>query len=147
MDGEEHGAHEVVHILGALANLFRIGLSKGKEMISVREELEHVKSYLTIQKARYEDKLSYEVRYDENILNYSVLKLILQPLVENAIYHGINTKRGGGKITIIARSEDEKLCFSVVDNGIGITRGKIEGNKDITGGEGGRSNGYRIWNF
>ncbi|MDF2633676.1 MAG: multi-sensor signal transduction histidine kinase [Pelosinus sp.] len=124
----EHGAQDVVHIVGALANLFRIGLSKGKEMISVHEELEHVRSYLTIQKARYEDKLMYEIKYDEDILNYSVLKLILQPLVENAIYHGINARRGGGNITITARVDKGKLYFCVADNGIGITSEKL---KDI----------------
>lgn len=123
---QEHGAQDVVNIVGALGNLFRIGLSKGKEMISVHEELEHVRSYLAIQKARYEDKLTYEVNFDENILNYSVLKLILQPLVENAIYHGINARRGGGKITITAKREDGKLYFSVVDNGIGITKEKLQ---------------------
>jgi len=122
---QEHGAQDVVTILGDLANLFRIGLSKGKEMISVYEELEHVRSYLAIQKARYEDKLTYEVNFDEQVLNYSVLKLILQPLVENAIYHGINAKRGGGKIIITAKVSQGKLYFSVVDNGMGITIEKL----------------------
>ncbi|WP_378955931.1 cache domain-containing protein [Pelosinus sp. sgz500959] len=123
---QEHGAHDVVAILGALANLFRIGLSKGKEMISVQEELEHVRSYLAIQKARYEDKLIYEVNFDEGILKYNVLKLILQPLVENAIYHGINARRGVGKITITAKEKEGKLYFSVEDNGIGITTEKLK---------------------
>ena len=121
----EHGAQDVVHIVGALANLFRIGLSKGKEMISVHEELEHVRSYLMIQKARYEDKLTYEINYEEDILNYSVLKLILQPLVENAIYHGINARRGGGKIRITARIDKQKLYFCVADDGIGMTVAKL----------------------
>lgn len=121
----EHGAQEVVRIVGALANLFRIGLSKGKEMIPVHEELEHVRSYLMIQKARYEDKLKYEINYEEDILNYRVLKLILQPLVENAIYHGINAKRGGGTIKITARIDKEKLYFSVADDGIGMTAEKL----------------------
>ncbi len=123
---EEHGAKDVVAILGSLANLFRIGLSKGKEMISVQEELEHVRSYLAIQKARYEDKLTYEINFDEKILTHSVLKVILQPLVENAIYHGLNAKRGGGKITITAKEQEGKLYFSVEDNGLGITIEKLK---------------------
>lgn len=123
---QERGAQDIVAIVGALANLFRIGLSKGKEMISVYEELEHVQSYLAIQKARYEDKLTYEVTYDEEVLNYSVLKLILQPLVENAIYHGLNGRRGGGNIKITAQIKDKKIYFCVTDNGIGITRSKLE---------------------
>lgn len=121
----EHGAQDVVAIVGALGNLFRIGLSKGKEMISVHEELEHVQSYLAIQKARYEDKLLYEVNFDEEILNCSVIKLILQPLVENAIYHGIHARRGGGKIIITAKKEAGKLYFCVADNGIGIKPEKL----------------------
>lgn len=128
---QEHGAQDVVTILGALANLFRIGLSKGKEIISVHEELEHVQSYLAIQKARYEDKLKYEVNFDEEILNYNVLKLILQPLVENAIYHGIHARRGGGKITITGKVAEGKLCFSVADNGIGITPEKLKGIRQL----------------
>lgn len=121
----EHGAQDVVHIVGALANLFRIGLSKGKEMISVQEELEHVRSYLIIQKARYEDKLMYEINYEEDVLHHRVLKLILQPLVENAIYHGINAKRGGGTIRITARLDKGKLHFCVADDGIGMTPAKL----------------------
>ncbi|GMA98456.1 sensor histidine kinase [Pelosinus sp. IPA-1] len=128
---QEHGAQDVVKILGALANLFRIGLSKGKEMIQVHEELEHVGSYLAIQKARYEDKLTYEIQYDEEIIHYRVLKLILQPLVENAIYHGINARRGGGKIIITGSVKEGKLYFSVVDNGIGITKEKLKEIREL----------------
>lgn len=144
----EHGAQEVVRIVGALANLFRIGLSKGKEMIPVHEELEHVRSYLMIQKARYEDKLRYEINYEEDILNYRVLKLILQPLVENAIYHGINAKRGGGTIKINARIDKEKLYFSVADDGIGMTAEKLaELRKSLDNQHGGAARtGFGIFN-
>lgn len=131
---QEHGAQDVVKILGALANLFRIGLSKGKEMIQVHEELEHVGSYLAIQKARYEDKLTYEIHYDEEIIHYRVLKLILQPLVENAIYHGINARRGDGKIIITGSVKEGKLYFSVVDNGIGITKEKLKEIQELLDG-------------
>jgi two-component system, sensor histidine kinase YesM len=123
---QDHGAKDIFNVVGALATLFRIGLSKGKEMISVREELEHIKSYLMIQEARYEDKLNYEISYNENVLEYRVLKLILQPLVENAIYHGLNARRGGGKITITAKLEDDKIIFCIADNGMGMTLEKME---------------------
>lgn len=145
---KEHGAQDVVTILGDLANLFRIGLSKGKEMITVQEELEHVRSYLAIQKARYEDKLTYEVNFEEQILTHSVLKVILQPLVENAIYHGIHAKRGGGKITITAKVAEGKLYFSVVDNGIGITTDKLAEIRQLLGNnhvESGKT-GFGIFN-
>ncbi|MCE5286156.1 MAG: sensor histidine kinase [Pelosinus sp.] len=123
---QAHGADDIEEVVGALANLFRIGLSKGKEMITVGEELKHIKSYLIIQKARYEDKLDYAVEFDEDILHYSVIKLLLQPLVENAIYHGLNAKRGGGKLVIIAKKRNNQLYFSVTDNGNGITPEKIQ---------------------
>lgn len=127
----EHDAKDIVSVVGALSNLFRIGLSKGKELITVREELEHIKSYLTIQKTRYEDKLNYEISYDEQVLDYHVLKVILQPLVENAIYHGLNAKRGGGKVTIAARLEGGALVFRVADNGVGMMPEKLEEIKGL----------------
>ncbi|MBZ4646837.1 MAG: multi-sensor signal transduction histidine kinase [Clostridia bacterium] len=122
---QEHGAGDIVEIIAALTRLFRIGLSKGKEIISVCEELEHVKSYLVIQKARYEDKLEYEIHFDQGVANYGVPKLILQPLVENAIYHGIKARRGVGRIAVSAKKIEEKLFFSVTDNGIGMTSEKM----------------------
>ena len=117
---EEHNEDDIVEIIEAFTNLLRISLSKGKEMISVNDELNHVQSYLIIQKIRYEDKLDYEIKFDENILNYQLIKLILQPLVENAIYHGIKEKRGNGKILITGKIEGNMLCFTVSDNGKGM---------------------------
>lgn len=122
---QEHGVNDIVEIIEALTRLFRIGLSKGKEMITVREELEHIRSYLVIQKARYEDKLEYEINFDQEILSYSVLKLILQPLVENSIYHGIKERRGTGKIVITAEKTEDSLVFSVSDNGAGIEAARL----------------------
>ena len=145
---QSHNAQDIVNVVGALANLFRIGLSNGKEMITMSEELEHIKNYLVIQKARYEDKLDYDIIYDEKVLQYKVLKLILQPLVENAIYHGINSRRGGGKITIDAHIMDDKLYVSIVDNGKGITTEKLQDiNEMLSGGQRERSGlGFGIYN-
>ena len=117
---EEHNEKDIVEIIEAFTNLLRISLSKGREIISVKEELNHMQSYLTIQKIRYEDKLDYEIQFEEKILNYKLIKLILQPLVENAIYHGIKEKRGKGKILITGEIEGDLLCFTVKDNGKGI---------------------------
>lgn len=146
---QDHGATDIVHVVGALANLFRIGLSKGREMITVREELEHIKSYLTIQKARYEDKLHYEILYTEEVLKYNVLKLVLQPLVENAIYHGIHAKRSGGTITVMVKVEGQRLHFTVADNGMGMKEEKVqEINQLLQGGrqEQPSSGGFGIFN-
>lgn len=89
---EEHNEDDIVEIIEAFTNLLRISLSKGKEIITVKEELKHIEGYLTIQKIRYEDKLNYKIEFDENILDYKLTKLILQPLIENSIYHGIKEK-------------------------------------------------------
>lgn len=143
-----HGANDIVEIVGALTNLFRIGLSKGKEMISVKEEFDHVKSYLIIMKARYEDKLEYEIDIEERILDLKVLKLILQPLVENAIYHGIKEKRGPGRINIKGMIRDNKLYFSVSDNGAGISPEKLKELEILlSGSKSGEANtGYGTFN-
>ncbi|MCX7667923.1 MAG: sensor histidine kinase, partial [Atribacterota bacterium] len=86
---QEKGATDIVHMVSALTRLFRVGLSRGDEMVRLSEEIRHVESYLYIQKIRYEDKFDYSIELQEGLDNYRVLKVILQPLVENAIYHGI----------------------------------------------------------
>jgi two-component system sensor histidine kinase YesM len=145
---QEHNADDIVQIVNALTNLFRIGLSKGKEMLTVHEELEHVLSYMIIQKARYEDKLEYEIICDPKVKDCSVLKLILQPLVENAIYHGIKEKAGVGKITIRAGKKDDKLLFTITDNGKGIQPEKMAEIKEMLQGRTaeGKIPGYGIFN-
>ena len=145
---EEHNEEDIVEIIEAFTNLLRISLSKGKEMISVKDELNHVQSYLIIQKIRYEDKLDYEIQFDENILNYQLIKLILQPLVENAIYHGIKEKRGNGKILITGKIEGDILCFTVSDNGKGMEEEVLNKiNKMLTkSGENKIEIGYGIFN-
>ncbi len=117
---------EVVNIAQNLSNFFRAVLSKGKEWILVHEEILHVESYLSIQKVRYRDILEYEIDIDPEIMNYSILKLVIQPLVENALYHGLKNKRGGGKIKVAGRKyEDNKIQLEVTDNGIGMTKEKL----------------------
>ncbi len=122
---QDHGADDIVKIVGALTSLFRIGLSKGKEMIRVSDELEHVKSYLIIQKARYEDKFDFSLDIVEEVLPLMVLKLTVQPLVENAIYHGIKERRGHGTIRVQAFARDGMLVFRVTDDGVGMSAEKL----------------------
>lgn len=117
---------EVIAITRAFSNFFRISLSKGHEWISVEQEIEHIKSYLTIQKIRYSNILDYSISVDDDIKATPILKFILQPLVENAIYHGIKNKRGRGVLKVCAKKKNNKLHFSVSDNGIGIPREKIK---------------------
>lgn len=117
---------QVIEIVRALSSFFRISLSKGKDWISIRQEIEHVRSYLAIQKMRYRDILDYKIEVDENLMDGTILKLTLQPLVENALYHGIKNKRNGGTITVRAQSVGPDLVrLEVQDDGVGFTPYKL----------------------
>ncbi|RXS91414.1 sensor histidine kinase [Geobacillus sp. PK12] len=120
------GADDVAEVVGALAKLFRIGLSKGKEMILLAEEIEHVKSYLHIQEVRYKDKLHYTFDIPEDLQKFYVLKLLLQPIVENALYHGIKQRRGPGHIWIQAREHEGVMYICVKDDGVGMTTEQLK---------------------
>jgi two-component system, sensor histidine kinase YesM len=124
---------EVVDIAKNLSTFFRVALSKGKEWILVEDEILHIESYLSIQKVRYRDILEYELDIEPKIMNYSILKLVLQPLVENALYHGLKNKRGGGKILITGKILNKHMIiFEVSDNGTGMSEEKLQQvNKEI----------------
>ena len=118
---------EAVQALTALARFFRIGLSGGRNIISVREELEHVKSYLTIQKMRHKNRFQYHFQVDKSAEEMATLKLILQPLVENAIAYGVQYQDDGdGEIWVRAYLEGEDLILQVEDNGLGIPPDRLE---------------------
>lgn len=121
---------EAGEMVVALARLFRIGISKDKEVISVREELEHVRNYLLIQSIRYPDSFDYIFETEPQALELPTLKLILQPIVENAIYHGLKHKIDRGLIHIRATIEDDFLVLSVRDNGYGMREETIQGIYD-----------------
>jgi len=106
----------------ALARFFRISLSKGKNIITIANELEHAKNYLTIQEIRYKNKFTYTIEADENTCNLATLKLIVQPLIENAIYHGMEFMGGEGEIKVKAYINDKDLYIDVIDNGMGMTQ-------------------------
>ena len=112
---------EVVRLTRNLSDFFRISLSSGADWIPVSQELKHVSAYLSIQKTRYRDILDFEVDQPEGLEEAYMLKLLLQPLVENALYHGIKNKRGGGKITVKVSYENRVMTFSVADTGKGMT--------------------------
>ena len=123
---EAQKTDQVIAIVSALSGFFRISLSKGRDWITIGEELERIENYLTIQRMRYRDVMNFEIEADAAVLNNTVLKLILQPLVENALYHGIKTKRGGGTIVVRARQQTEtEVLLEVEDNGIGFAPEKL----------------------
>lgn len=117
---------EAVEMVVALSDFFRLVLSKGRELISLREEKEHISSYLGIQAVRYRDILEYEISIDPSLYEYQILKLTLQPLVENALYHGIKYKRAKGMICITGHKEEDTLHLTVRDNGVGMDLADLE---------------------
>lgn len=123
---ENERKQEAVKVVTALARFFRISLSKGKSIITVHDELEHVRNYLTIQQMRFKNKFVYEIRAQEEVMGLACLKLMLQPLVENAIYHGMEFMDGDGLIEIQATKEGEDLWIEVRDNGLGMTEERVE---------------------
>ncbi|HHV98633.1 MAG TPA: histidine kinase [Clostridiaceae bacterium] len=123
----ENGDQEnVVKMIAALSQFFRLSLSGGNETVLVKDELKHAENYLVIQKMRYGDQFDYEIVFDDAVLNYKTLKILLQPIVENAIIHGVGNLPYKGKITIYAGIYENKLVFEVKDNGFGINPKKLE---------------------
>ncbi|WP_054940266.1 cache domain-containing sensor histidine kinase, partial [Paenibacillus ihuae] len=114
------GAEDIAEVVQSLSKLFRLGLSKGSDIIPLSDELEHIVSYLKIQHTRYSSKLSYTIESEPQFGELYVLKLLLQPIVENAIYHGIKERRGPGNIRIAVAERGGDLYLTVADDGAGI---------------------------
>lgn len=110
----------------ALADFYRVALSGGQETITIREEIKNVKDYLSIQKIRYSDVFDYDIKVDEEIMDCQILKLTIQPLVENAIYHGLKTKESMGTIKISGCRVGTNVVLKVTDDGVGISPERLE---------------------
>ena len=123
----EAGEHKrVVSMVESLSDFFRTSLNQGKELITVEEELIHVRSYLEIQQVRYQDILEYKIDVPEELYKYMISKITIQPLVENALYHGIKNKRGLGNINITGKMEDSYFELIIEDDGVGMTTERLE---------------------
>lgn len=148
----DKGMDDISTLSKSLGKLFRISLSRGAEVISIRDEIEHVKSYLTIQEIRYSEVMQYKIDVEEELYQYTILKLVLQPLVENAIYHGIKEKETMSEISIRAQKMDdtegnEWAQFVVEDNGMGIPPEKLDAiNEGLEEGTTDNRDGYGIFN-
>ena len=121
--GENQKAEEMIV---ALSKFFRISISRGKAIIPLKDEIEHVRNYLLIQKIRFGDQFTYSINVDPSLYQYSCIKLILQPLVENAIEHGLNDNESGGQIEIIGTQNESHIILKIKDNGYGISEDKLE---------------------
>lgn len=119
---EEGRNKDAAEMVTSLARLFRISISRGHELITIEKELEHAKSYLKIQSYRYKNQFIYEFDVDETCLPYMCNKITLQPIIENAIYHGVKQMVDEGEIHIRVYAEGQDIIFQVEDNGIGMTK-------------------------
>lgn len=116
---------EISLMVSALSKFFRISLSGGKDVVTLKEAVDLVMNYLTIQNTRFNGKIDYRINIPEELMAYIVPKLILQPVVENSIYHGIEKKKGEGMLAISGQSLDGDLLLTVEDNGIGIPENNL----------------------
>ena len=123
---ESDRSEDVVNMVTSLSTFFRNSLNKGEDLISLRAECSQVTSYLEIQQIRYSDILRYEIRMPQELMECMVPKLILQPLVENALYHGIKNRRGMGMITVTGEEKNGDLLLKVIDNGAGMDEEQVQ---------------------
>ncbi len=123
---EEERYKDAVEMVNSLAKLFRISISRGHELITIEKEMQHAKSYLKIQNFRYKNQFTYSFDVDEECLNYLCNKITLQPIIENAIYHGIDRMVDEGKINIGIHQKGDTILFTVEDNGVGMTEEQCE---------------------
>ena len=115
----------------SLAHLLRLSIGQPDEFVTIDDEIKHIKAYLTIQKIRYNDKFDVEFHVDSSIGQFPIIRLILQPLIENCIYHGFETKEGKGHIIISAGESAGQIVIQIMDDGLGtdpVTEKEIQNN-------------------
>jgi two-component system, sensor histidine kinase YesM len=130
---QKAGKEDIGELAGALARFFRVGLSKGNEFYEVKDELEHVQQYLLINKIRYKDCFQYQITSDPDVLENHTIKIILQPIVENAIKYGINKRSAGGYISVSAKKDNDSILFEISDNGEGIQNDRLQAIQSALG--------------
>lgn len=123
---ESERYEDATRMVSALGKLFRISLSRGKVIIPLRDELEHARHYLTIQQIRYKDRFEHQISAEPDTENLYTLKLIIQPILENAIYHGLAVMDEDGLITVHAWRDDKNLYIDIQDNGAGMTQETLD---------------------
>ena len=143
---EDNNDMEVVEMTLKLADFYKTGLSKGQDLIPLKMETEHARNYLWIQSQRY-DRIEYSFDIEESLYSTLVPKLILQPLIENAIYHGIKPMDGNGSIDIVIVKDRDTIVIDVMNTGLGINRDKLKLiNQNLKDGLMDSSSGYGIYN-
>lgn len=144
IEGERY--KEAISMVTALAQLFRISLSKGNNIITIRDEIVHAKNYLNIQQVRYKNKFTTDIDIDPAIENCATIKLIVQPLLENAIYYGVEHMDGEGEIRLKGYEKDGDIYISVSDNGMGIPEDVLDTLLTDKARSRGKGSGIGLWN-
>lgn len=144
---ESEEPERAIHMTSALARLFRQAIGKSDIFVTLREELDYTKNYLIIQKMRYEDKIDFTIQVEKDILNCLILKLVLQPLVENALYHGLKYKKTVGIIQITGYFVQDKIVLKVSDNGVGMDAHTLAHIFDPKASDGQKHSGIGIGNI
>ena len=144
IEGERY--KDAISMVTALAQLFRISLSKGNNIISIHDEIVHARNYLNIQKVRYKNKFTATIDVDPAIENFATVKLIVQPLLENAIYYGVEHMDGEGEITLRGYEKDGDIFISVSDNGMGIPEETLATLLTDKARSRGKGSGIGLWN-
>lgn len=124
IEGERY--EEAVFMITQLASLFRISLSRGKTIISIEDEVKHARNYMNIQKVRYKNIFSVDFQIDEEVLHCCTVKLVIQPLLENAIYYGVECMDGDGEIRVVGYKREHDVYIEVQDNGLGMPKETVE---------------------
>ena len=122
---------EVMNMIAVLGDTFRYSININNEVVAIEEEIKHVKNYLIIQKMRYQERLQVEIDIDESILYCKILKLVIQPIVENSIYHGLGNKIGVGNITLSGNKKNDQIRFEITDDGAGMTIEQLVEIKEV----------------
>lgn len=126
-----HKEREIAEVINNLSNLFRLSISRKERFVSLREELEHVKSYILVQNFRFDQKYHLDVQVADELLDYKTFKLMLQPLVENCVFHGLELKPEIGHIRISAEKAEENLVIRIEDDGVGISEANLAQLRDF----------------
>ncbi len=142
---EKQRPEDAVKVVSALARFFRLSLSGGKNIIPLGDELEQVRNYLTIQQMRYKNKFTYQIEAPDEVVGLSIIKLVLQPIVENAIYHGMEFMDGDGEIKIEAELRGTDLYLTVSDNGLGMPQETVD-KLLVEPAVGSKGSGIGLWN-
>jgi len=137
MRARQYGAAEVGTMVNSLAKIFRFTINTGSEVVSLSDEIEHARNYLTIQELRFQNKFTVLWQLDESAMKHPILKFVLQPIIENALQHGIEELYGGGEIAIRAKIEGSRVVLSVADNGIGMGEEDLAKVRKSVSGEAG----------